>query len=414
MPSPVRRVPFDEWVMPGVPYRSLAGDAVQAAVALLAGVAAWVIPVAARWILPLPDDLLRWHWPIVGLSVAVLLVKRRFPVTAVAVGSAQLVVLVLTVGVFPALPAIVVVDVLYAAMLYATQRRRLVVCGLAAAAVLAQVISIGLREASPRVVPLAIGLAAVLSVPLIWGTAVRQRDELLRAETERADAIARASEAERTAAVRAERADVASQLHDEIAARLSAISLQASALASRTDDPRAADAIAAMRASSREALGELHTLIGVLAQDRADDGSARDHGSSATPDDPTEALRQQAAAFGIDLAIDGDAGSLPPPVTSALERIGREAIANAAKHAPGTAVSVFLSRDRDAVTMRVENALAGSAGARTTGSGLGTRLMSARWEAVGGIGSAGPVEGAWRVETTVPSLDPDHSSREQR
>lgn len=392
-----RRLSFDEYVMPGVPYRSTLGDVVSAVFYAVAA-AALILVGAIRQ--PDPSLPLGQPWALwagLGICAVALLFKRRAPVLVVAVCGAVAVATVLLVSyALPIVVFIALIDAVYAAMITVGPAQRRWVAGVCTATLAAHAVPalalMPLVEALPSIV----GTGFVIALPLAWGTAVRQRDELVDSERERAAAVAAAADAEREAAVRAERGEIAGHLHDEIAARLAAISLQAGALQARAgEDPRFARAATAMRESSREALDELRRLIGVLAEDRRDDDNSIDDA------DPVAALRAQAAAFDATLSIDGAPGALPGSVAQALARIAKEAVANAARHAPGAPIAATFSAEGDAVTMTIANPLPGEP-ADAGGTGLGTSLMAERWRALGGSGSAGPDGSDWRVAATIP------------
>jgi hypothetical protein len=142
----------------------------------------------------------------------------------------------------------------------------------------------------------------------------------------------------------------------------------------------------------------------VLAQERSEEQQP----PRALPDPPT-ALREAAVSFGVALELTDDAtgdgrGPLPEHVADALARIGREAVVNAARHAPGARVDVSLRRDGDAIAMDIVNALTErTAPAAMRSGGLGTELMAERWAAAGGTGEAGPTEdGRWRIAVRIP------------
>ncbi|MGI6878962.1 sensor histidine kinase [Microbacterium sp. gxy059] len=396
-----RRRSFDEYVVPHVLYRSTAGDVLTAVLFIIFGFAMWSLDVG---FVQDPDPALPLGTPVVVggmivLSAALGLFKRRAPAVVVAILGVVVVAMPLLVSPgLPLVPVIALIDAGYAAMLEGRRRERIAVTVLLVATVAAFVAVLPL-DGPGQVVAIGLPLLMMLGLPVAWGTAVRQRDELVEVERDRADALALAAAAQREAAVRAERGEVAAQLHDEVAARLAAISLQAGALAAAADDdedPRRSRAVAAMRAASHEALEELHRLIGVLAEDRDDDASE----TSAA--DPRDALRAQAEAFGAEVRVEGDPGPLPGSVATALTRIAREAVANAARHAPGLPVRATFGFADGSVTMTIENPLPDEA-AGAPGSGLGTALMAERWRALGGSGSIGPAgEGRWRVEASLP------------
>ncbi|GAA2170719.1 histidine kinase [Agrococcus versicolor] len=396
-----RRAPLDEYVLPLVRYRTRTGVVVIAVIALAAGLSSPALGVASPADPSMPLGL---PWMPSALAIAVaacLLVKRAAPVVAVA-GAGLLVVLdvAAVTGSLGLVPVIALFDCIYAAML--DERRRIRHLSLATAVVAGVVLALvwivagdvdlanGLR--------LAFALAMLIAGPAVWGISVRQRDELLRAESDRADAVARAAAAEREGAVRDERTAMARELHDELAARLSAIALQSAALAARQPaDEATAASIRAVRASSVEALEELRQLITVLTSGRDDD-------EVAVGIDDVDALRGDAERFAVELdaQVDLPVDAVTSAASHALMRIAREALVNAARHAPGEPVRLRAGVDGDVVRLEVENALVPGAPAGG-GTGLGAAIMAQRWRAVGGSGSVGATaDDRWVVHAEVP------------
>jgi signal transduction histidine kinase len=99
----------------------------------------------------------------------------------------------------------------------------------------------------------------------------------------------------------------------------------------------------------------------------------------------------------VRLAVGGDPSALPETVGSTVYRIVQEALTNAAKHAPGTPVTVDVAVAHDNVTVLVD-----SAGPPGQGSGMGLINMSERAAALGGSCSAGPGGRGWLVTATLP------------
>jgi signal transduction histidine kinase len=99
-------------------------------------------------------------------------------------------------------------------------------------------------------------------------------------------------------------------------------------------------------------------------------------------------------------------GSVPDeegPVALAAYRIVQEALANAARHAPGAAVRVVVTRDADAVALRVENDP--PATPTEPGDGHGIAGMRERATLLGGTFDAGPtVFGGFAVAATLPAV----------
>lgn len=390
-----RRLPFDEWVLPRVPYRSTGGDVVVAVAVLALGAFVALFGLSAPPDPSLPLGTEGARWALIVICAAAVVVRRRLPlVTVSTTGAAMIAQVGLVGGSLELSSAIAFADSLYAAMLVGSARVRRIV--LVVAAVVAVSMFLAARPTTiAEVVSTCLGALAIVGLSLVWGLSVRQRDALVAAERERADAVARAAEIEREHAVRAERLSMAGELHDEIAARLSAITLQTGALAAREHhDESERQALAAVRASSIEALTELRSLISMLTDDSASTEVARGLELAA--------LQEHAASFGVDLeaSVDVPGGALTTAGSNALMRIARECIANAARHAPGEPLRMRVATDGDAVVLEAHNAMRG---AGDPGTGLGVDLMAERWRAVGGTGEAGAqVDGTWLVRASVP------------
>jgi signal transduction histidine kinase len=97
------------------------------------------------------------------------------------------------------------------------------------------------------------------------------------------------------------------------------------------------------------------------------------------------------------LAVDGDPSALPETVGSTVYRIVQEALTNAARHAPGTPVTVDVSVADEDVTVHVD-----SAGPPGHGSGMGLINMAERAGALGGSCTGGPGGHGWLVTATLP------------
>jgi signal transduction histidine kinase len=86
----------------------------------------------------------------------------------------------------------------------------------------------------------------------------------------------------------------------------------------------------------------------------------------------------------------GDLTDLPPAVEVAVYRIAVEAVTNVARHAPGAACAVSLSRDDDLVELVVTDDGPGPDGALRRAGGVGTGSMHQRAEELGGTLTLGP------------------------
>ncbi len=244
--------------------------------------------------------------------------------------------------------------------------------------------------------------AGLLAAAVALGALVHAQRRL-RAETERRS---RAVAAERVAEVswraEQERVRVARELHDDIAHRLTVISLHA-ALAAETlrDDPATAEpAVRTVAATSREALAELRHTVAVLRSGGPD--------ADAPPAGLARLDALVASAEGAGLRVDverrGDLAGLPAVVSAAARRVLQESITNVLRHAGARHAQVTLCREAGVLTVRVRDDGRGAAAAR---DGFGIRGMRERVAQLGGTLSAGSgPDGGFAVEATIPVADP--------
>jgi len=208
---------------------------------------------------------------------------------------------------------------------------------------------------------------------------------------------------------RAERLDLARELHDAAAHHITGIVLQAQAarIASRKRTETLDDALAGIEAAGTDALTSMRRVIGLLRD--AGDASGRTHG----PEQLAELVerfsrRGPAARPAVRLRLpDGPADpAWPPEVVTTVYRVVQEALTNVAQHAAGAReVTVTLAHDRQAITVEVTDD-APPAGPRRlpTAGGYGLVGMRERIEALGGTLSAGPgPEAGWSVLATLPT-----------
>lgn len=243
-----------------------------------------------------------------------------------------------------------------------------------------------------------------LLIPVLWAREVRQHRELARHERARAEDARRVAELDRAAALTAERARMARDLHDVVAGQLSGIAVQSAAALSLADPPRDVlrRVLGDVRRDSVAALTEMRAMIGLLRDGTADPPAAPAGLSSL------DALLAAARSRGLDVAVvdarTSDAG-LPAAVDLAAYRIVAEALTNAAKHAPRSSVRLTL-RDGTALVVEVENDLPGARGAapvdEVTGTGTGLLGLGERATAVGGRLEAGPVGAVWSLRAELP------------
>jgi signal transduction histidine kinase len=202
-------------------------------------------------------------------------------------------------------------------------------------------------------------------------------------------------------AQRAERLRIARELHDAVAHSIATINVQAGAaehvIASRPE--QAAEALALIKRTSKQALAELREILGVLRQDDATEPRAPTAGLAQL-----ETLVESARGSGVHvrLRIEGEQVPLPMAVDLAAYRILQESLTNVARHAgPGTA-EVTIGYTASALSLIVSDRGAGDQ-RFSDGAGHGIAGMRERAHALGGTLEAGPrVAGGFEVRASLP------------
>jgi signal transduction histidine kinase len=244
----------------------------------------------------------------------------------------------------------------------------------------------------------AIGQMLLFSAVALVGDLVFRRRQSKRALAEQTEL----TELERARrAVLEERTRIAREMHDVVAHHMSMIAVQAETAPYRVDGltaPARAE-LAGIATSARAALSDMRRLLGVL---RADDQQAL---TAPQPGlDELPALIEKAQTSGLDLTVEiTDLTAVPEPVALAAYRITQEALANAARHAPGGQVRLEARAAEDRLDVVVRNGI-GEDGPPPGGSdGHGLIGMRERAELLGGTLHAAPDgAGGFRVEASLP------------
>lgn len=222
---------------------------------------------------------------------------------------------------------------------------------------------------------------ATFGGPVLLGEVVRVRREA---------AEARVAQAERDAERRVveERLRIARELHDVVAHSMAGIAVQSAATLRLLGDPdpKVRDALLAIRAASRQALGELRSTVGMLRETGAPDNDGMER-----LDTLLEAVRN--AGVPVDLERSGDAVPLPAETGHAAYRIVQESLTNVLRHAGhGAKARVRVAYGDAELVLEVVDDGRGLAGGHGTGHGLPG--MRERAESVGGTVVAGSVGAA--------------------
>lgn len=243
-----------------------------------------------------------------------------------------------------------------------------------------------IHEATFHVVQM-LGMAAAI------GIAVRIYRAYVAALKERAERAEASRDAEASRRVIEDRLRIARDLHDTVAHQISVISLNAGAATSTLDSKPdvARDALASIRAASRNVLSEIGALLSSL---RLDDETA--------PTPPTVGLDQLTAlvesfeqtGMDVDRKINGDASAVTPAVSTVAYRVVQEALTNAHKHGVGGHAHLAIDIASTGVHIRVTNL---------------TTAAAQRTPSPGGHGLAGIRERVASVRGTVRIEHPENT-----
>jgi signal transduction histidine kinase len=175
-----------------------------------------------------------------------------------------------------------------------------------------------------------IGVVPVLFVAPVWlaGSAMRRHQQQAAASAERADRLER----ERKAALRAERARIARELHDVVTHSVSVMVMQSGAARQimGRDERRSRELLQSVEASGRSALEELRRLLGLLSDQ---EGGAPLSPQPGLADIPSLVERVREAGMEVELRVEGRPRAVSGGVGVAAYRIVQEALTNVLKHA---------------------------------------------------------------------------------
>ncbi|MFJ4655273.1 sensor histidine kinase [Nocardia sp. NPDC088792] len=235
--------------------------------------------------------------------------------------------------------------------------------------------------------------ALTVGLPLWIGLSNRDRLSSLYNAQRAVEQERRAAASEAREAALIERGRIAREIHDVLGHSLSGIALQLDMADALQESGRAEEANAAVRrarALAVDSIGETRRAVHALRED-----------SQPLPD----TVRHMATTFAADCEILGEERPLPPDATHTLIRVAQEALTNAAKHAPGAAVSVRLVYADGHTTLTVVNGPATHTGTgHADGTGMGLAGMRERVALLGGVLRAGPEAGSgWTVEVEIPA-----------
>ena len=237
-------------------------------------------------------------------------------------------------------------------------------------------------------------------LPVLLGVAVRSLRDRSRELAEQTVELRREREENARRAVLEERVRIARELHDVVAHHVSVMGIQAGAarrvMARRPD--QAEEALSSIEASSRQAVVELHRLLGFLRREGQDDALAPQPDLAQLPELIAQATQGELT---VGLSVEGEPRPLPGTLELSVYRVIQEALTNALKHSGGTAATVRVSYGPS--MLEVEVADDGRGGGPAGGSGHGLIGMRERVRLHGGHLRAGPdPAGGFVVHASFP------------
>lgn len=342
-----------------------------------------------------------WHVAPLAVMCALMGYRRIHPLTCLGLGTLVFVAEGLAGGSLGSL--LVFIELAHAAGRYARGRDAdrvgaLIVPVIVGFGVLTLVLTRDLRAA----VLVALTVFAVFGTSYWWGESARKQADLIEVERARAADLARMADLREEQARRSEREAMAGELHDALSGNLAAITIHAEAA---LVNPRLApQALTLVRATSKQAMGELRSLLAVLRP--SDDAVI----APSRVEDAVEAARARGVDVRVSYAPD-PLGDLPRPVAHAAYRVLQEALTNVQRHSADARADVEIHAG-DELSLVVRSGA--PMDAADPGRGYGLTSMAERVRALGGHLVAGPDDGGWRVDSRIPLLPPHHDEGRPR
>ncbi|NHD19440.1 MULTISPECIES: histidine kinase [unclassified Actinopolyspora] len=285
------------------------------------------------------------------------------------------------------------------------------VCALDMTLVSASVLT---SETSPIVLLSAIPVMLVL---ILLGLSRRQYQIHAQRTAQLLEELRQAQQARTRAAALDERARIAREMHDVLAHSLGGLGMQlevAEALLNEQKDPETAlQHVRRSRRLAADGLAEARNAVAALRRDIPSLPAALDElADNHRRDQHTD----------VSVHTTGTGRSLPSGVTVSLLDTAREALTNAAKHAPTAAIAITLDYGESSIRLRVHNAGVPEAANSPApldddpddnrshrAEGFGLTGMRERLALVDGRLTAGPDgAGGWSVTADVPVTEGSH------
>jgi signal transduction histidine kinase len=333
---------------------------------------------------------------LVVAACMVLAVRRRYPVTVLAVSTASIATYSL-LGYVNGASVLAPAIALFTVAQEVSWRRALPLAVLTLAVLMT---STGLENPFGATGGGFYLIPALVAAALFGGIAIANRQAYV-------SSIAARAEEEARRRVDEERLRIARELHDIVAHSMATISVQAGAAEHvvASNPAAAVDALHTIRVVSKDALRELRAILNVLRQADEADPAQPAPGLALV-----EALVDGACKAGLPTTLqqDGVPWPLPAGVDLAAYRIIQESLTNAIRHAGPASATISLDYGDSALTIEVADTGRGVAAAASSGNGgHGLIGMQERAASVGGSLRAGPgPAGGYRVVAVLPADRP--------
>lgn len=188
--------------------------------------------------------------------------------------------------------------------------------------------------------------ASTLLILIVFGIG-----EVIRTRRDHFERYQQALSQRRHDEVQAERTRIARELHDVLAHSLSQINVQAGVGLHLMDahPEKAKEALASIKDSSKSALDEVRSLLGVLRAGTGQDAPLVPEPDLARLPGLIDSVRTQ----GLDVTLDLDLDDAPKAAQLAIYRIVQESLTNVIRHAGAKRATVTIGADADAIVIEV-------------------------------------------------------------
>ncbi|MDO5735259.1 MAG: histidine kinase [Propionibacteriaceae bacterium] len=243
----------------------------------------------------------------------------------------------------------------------------------------------------------------VFTLAWSFGFGLSTLERRARESTQRAINVEVSASQQTMAAIAAERARIARELHDVVAHSVSVMVVQAGAAREMVDDDTdyVRSALESIRTTGTGALTELRRVLEVLRADGEPGALTPQPGA-----DGLGALVEDASRGGLAvvLVVEGRPHTLPAGLDLAIYRIVQEALTNVRRHASATRARVLLSYADDHVAVEVRDDGVGMAPSSLV-DGHGLIGMRERTDLYGGHLET-QSDGGFTVRAVLPMASP--------